>query len=801
MHDPISKLVAAAGSHGRRGGGESEHGKQQGPGGGDEDGRRNADTAVRMKLRGRVRTNLARLLGAIWRKLREESALLDYFLQVDGDFNSGKERRRGSTAVAATAVGTASDGPAAGVRLRLDVFDRLLPLLEVPGRAGLHAREACLVALSVKDWRVGQYVAGRTDLCGQLSRTLTSRYLALYDTLEELQVAAAFPDRQGKVEEVGSGESGEAGGARLVAERQPQRAEATFTEALSLFLQHLRFCNAVGLVAADTQACVRPSSLVAPRGGQVGGGGDHGKGLLECGGGSSSVEMTPGTLDAPAGKGEVEAGAGVADSLSSQVRQLLLGEAIGPALSSALESRARFAQAIAARTIAELSAGVEGYGVAVAGIAAYVGTGGGCRRQLGPLLDTVSSFLVGGQSSWCSSTDSSSFSGSRSGRSKSGERAPTTRYENEAGAGAAAASSTSGSMVVLTSTTSSNVSLRDVLLRRLESSSPSLRVSTLELLAALAELRDDRVLLDLALRPESASKRSVVAAEGAAATNHATPGKLTSSSSSLSTPPATISVAKLANGDAVRQGEGGGGSASSSDHRKAEGREDVRALLDASSSGALEGLRVSRSMVGSFGSAFNGSPIHPTFRRFSAAHVSLEGYLVEAHQRQIQQLMERARADHAREQEEGGEEEEEEGEGLEEEERGGREEEEKGEVEGGGVKEQGTSRLASIRGTGAGEGGSSTVDGGEHGIGGGAISAKKGKEAVRAVGNGDVAARRPAAAGRGEFDAAAFVLEHGKTLAVAADVEGSFIHALFNCLEVRLRVCNIENARLRGTSL
>lgn len=368
VHGPISNLVAAAGSHSQRGGGGGEssgHGKKQGPDGGRHE-RRNAGTAARSKTSARVQTNLARLLGAVWRKLREESALLDYFLLADRKSGRGDERRheRRGSAVATTAGGG----------LRLDVFDRLLPLLEVPGRAGLHAREACLVALSVKDYRVGQYVAGRTGLCAQLSRTLTSRYLALYDTLEELQVATAFPDRQqGIVEEV---ESGGGGGAKLVAQRMPERAEATFAEALSLFLQHLRFCNAVGLVAADTQACVRPQLLASPRGG--GEGGEKG---IEHGGGTSGVTMTP-SIDAPTGRGVVEAGAGVAESLSCQVRQLLLGDAIGPALSSALESRARFAQAIAARTIAELSAGVEGYGVAVAGIAAYVGKGGGGCGEL-----------------------------------------------------------------------------------------------------------------------------------------------------------------------------------------------------------------------------------------------------------------------------------------------------------------------------------------------------------------------------------------------------------------------------------
>ena len=118
------------------------------------------------------------------------------------------------------------------------------------------------------------------------------------------------------------------------------------------------------------------------------------------------------------------------------------------------------------------------------------------------------------------------------------------------------------------------------------------------------------------------------------------------------------------------------------------------------------------------------------------------------------------------------------------------------------TKEQGASRLASSRGRREGEGGAggSAVDGSGHGVcgsgGGDAVSARGRTEAARAAvtsRNGDVAAQRPAAGG-GEFDAAAFVREHGKTLAVATDAEGSFIHALFNCLEVR---CSVVGATAR----
>lgn len=221
VHDPIAKLVAAAGGQVRwlEGAGGREGGAPAG-----------------------VRANLARLLGEIWRKLREESALLDFFLAADGNGD-----------------------------VRLDMFDRLLPLLELRGGAGQQAQEACLVALSVKDARVGRYVRDRTGLASQLAETLTARYMALYDTLEELQVAAALPPPPPP----GGGKdaAGARGVAGLLTQQQPERAEATFTEALTLFLQHLRFCNAVGLVAADTQACLRPPSTMtvsSPGGGCAG---------------------------------------------------------------------------------------------------------------------------------------------------------------------------------------------------------------------------------------------------------------------------------------------------------------------------------------------------------------------------------------------------------------------------------------------------------------------------------------------------------------------------------------------------
>ncbi|CAM9880750.1 unnamed protein product [Scytosiphon promiscuus] len=803
VHDPIAKLVAAAGEHGRRsrgagGNGAAGQGRRQQQSAPGSARRRilsssrdaNADTVTaQARARARVEANLARLLGAIWRKLREESALLDFFLRPEGDAHPGGSRSGGRRDQLGASAATGG--------LRLNVFDRLLPLLELPGRAGQQAREACLVALSVKDPRVGQYVAERTGLCAQLAQTLTARYLALYDTLEELQVAAALPvDANGSGGGAAEGGKGYGGGSGLSMkqqqqQQQPEHAEATFNEALSLFLQHLRFCNAVGLVAADTQACLRPASSSGPAGGDGSGAGGAAETAEKAAGAS-----TGGGSDA---HGETDAAAeardGVAELLASQVRQLLLSNAIGPALTSALESRARWTTTIAVRTMAELLAGVEGYGVAVAGLAASVGEGGGGRRQLGPLVDTVSAFLVGRE-------ESGSGGGVGGGdglatspvRASGGVAAPPPPPPPSAGSTPPppppSAGSTpppppppplsskglspggSGSMVLMTSRSSGSmiVCLRDVLLRRLQPSSPpQLRVSTLELLASLAELRDDRVFLDLVLRPEGSERPLTTSANKAAA-----------------------SAAAAAGGgeDGGEKGGGGPGAPRS-----------IEALLDASAGwgcgGPLEGLRVSKAVVDSFGSAFGGSPIHPNYRMFSASsHVSLEGYLVAAHQRQIQQLMEGAR--------------------------GACHDEGKVGQEGGGAPEATTAATDEdmVDIVVGGEGGKvlqavaavavATAVGGEDvrvaetpaGVATAAGTAEPPLSAATATGessgtaDGSTAARSEEK--RGDFDATGFVREYGETLAGAADAEGSFLHALFDCLEALFERTLEENLAVTG---
>ncbi|CAM9784775.1 unnamed protein product [Sphacelaria rigidula] len=619
-----------------------------------------------------TQTNLARLLGAIWRKLREESALLDFFLKrPDRTVTAGES--------AAWSVGKSVSA--------IDVFSSLLPLLELPGRAGLHAREACLVALSVKDSRIGTFVGGRTQFCTQLSRSLTARYLALYDTLEDLQTAAAL---------VLNGEAAE--GERKkeispvdrspVATEQVEEAEATFSESLSLFLQHLKFCNAVGLVAAGTRAaCTRPppspSRPLSCVNGSDGGGLDS-KGDIAT---SSAATESHDADFADLGD--------VASSLVSQVRRMLLGEAIGPALSSALESRAGIAQAIAARMITELSAGVEGYGVAVAGIAASMGEDG-CRRQLGPLLDEVSLFLVGRENSWpTSGHDKVEWEGSNS----AGDEDSIRSYSRGGG----------------------RVTGRDTLLHRVVSSSPLLRVSTLELVASLAELRHDRVLLDLVLVPKQKA----------------------------APPDAKAAPVPMPEGEAV--------------HGQRE-EDGMQALLEPG--GPLEDLRVTRAMVDSFGAAFVGSPIHPDFRRF-ASHVSLERYLVQAHQRQIQQLMTEARVSHANE-------------------------------AGSELELERTSRLVSrasnvhvddMRTPSADARGSIVKDGGIESGGRQAELDGVGREG-------------PGAAERlimmEVFDAEGFARRHGATLAACADSPGSFLHALFDCLEAIFERTLDENVALTG---
>lgn len=630
IHDPISKLVAAASSAGQRSGDTSKTGST-----GRDDGHRRA---LARKADEKVKYNLARLLGAIWRQLREESALLDFFLKEVGV----GEHQGPSASLHVNGSGGHDGQESIERRVTLDVFTSLLTLLDSSSRAGQHAREACLVALSVKDRRVGLLVGNYTSFCEQLSRILAARYLALYDALEELQAAATS-----KASKIDSGAVGPM--------RQSQGAEENSSIALSLFLQHLRFCNAIGLVAADSFASTRPYQVEPAKSRMF-----DGRAAAAC---ANGIRLH-GTEACPEGD--------VASSLVAQVRQLVLGEAMGPALTSSLESRAGIAQSVAARIIAELSAGVEGFGVA-ANVAAARVEEDDCRRQLGPLLEVVASFLVG---RGCSRL----ADGAPEKLASSPVAAPANSVGGVAGQGSA---------------------VREVLIERVRSSSRALRVSTLELIASLTEVRDDEILLDLTL-----------------ASNH--PAGPVSRSATLETGNRTPTRVESCNGTR--------GCHSEKDSR------DLRALIMAG--GPLEGLRVSRGMVDSFGGAFRGSPIHPSSRRF-ASKVSLEGYLVEAHQRQIQQLME-ARASQG-------------------------------------------SRLAEVAEECVPDG----VGGGQGDTPGGLRT----NESASSNGNPDIADgvregesdERRAKEG---FDAAGFVREFGGLLSRTVDAPGSFLHALFDCLEV-----------------
>lgn len=624
VHDPIAKLVAAAGVRDGQGDKVGGKGIQS----------RTVSSKAKKAPEGKVKSNLARLLGAIWRKLLEESALLDFFFRVESEADTRQLADSTGSVVLA----------AAGLR-RLGLFDGLLPLLDLPGKAGVYAREACLVALSVKDARVGQFAAGSTQLCEQLSRTLTARYLELYDALEELHTAAAaatststssFPELHG--EEWDEETVDLAAPMAIVMQRRLDEADEAFGDALSLFLQHLRFCNAVGLVASDTEACLRPQQ----------------KDTKSMSNGGVPVSAVP----AKKGNMFFQGGDGIAASLAMQTRQLFLGEALGPALASALESRAGFAQAIAMRTVTELSAGVEEYGIAVDGIATGVEEGIRCRRQLGPILDTVAASLVGREGPF------GNWGGDAKDMSTAAAAAPEAEAKS-AMAGWGEGASVPGSMIVINSKSGASLRLRDVLLRRIESSSVSLRLSTLELIESLAELRDDRVLLDLALRPLEPTGKSVRDADD------------------------NVHTAE----DPSKTCVNGEGCEARLQRKMEMTREGIQALLDGSPGGALERLRVSPGMVDSFANAFVGSSIHPNVRRHVASDDGLERYVIEAHQRQIQQLMEAAKG----------------------------------------------CRLD---------------------------------------------ARDVTGMTREEFDAEAFAREHGAVIASAADAKGSFIHALFDGLEV-----------------
>jgi hypothetical protein len=107
-----------------------------------------------------VEKQLAQLLKSIWRKLRDEPAQVDFFLYVDQ-----------STRAA-----------------RFDIMSALLGLVLGGGGAGAAAREALLLAVTVRDARVNAFISRSTSFCDDMARELARRAQPL---LEPGSLAAA----------------------------------------------------------------------------------------------------------------------------------------------------------------------------------------------------------------------------------------------------------------------------------------------------------------------------------------------------------------------------------------------------------------------------------------------------------------------------------------------------------------------------------------------------------------------------------------------------------------------------------
>ncbi|CAN0151794.1 unnamed protein product [Discosporangium mesarthrocarpum] len=122
--------------------------------------------------------------------------------------------------------------------VRLDIFSSLL-LLALPGGVSLLAPKTCLVAVSLKDPRLSLFITRHTTFCGALGATLADYYSSLPKTTEELQESAGMALTAEKEAPAQGGDGGEPGGER---NQRPHPASALLS-----FLEHLRFCNAVGL--------------------------------------------------------------------------------------------------------------------------------------------------------------------------------------------------------------------------------------------------------------------------------------------------------------------------------------------------------------------------------------------------------------------------------------------------------------------------------------------------------------------------------------------------------------------------
>ncbi|CAM9169676.1 unnamed protein product [Choristocarpus tenellus] len=639
VHEPISKLVAAANTYllGMRG---EDDGGVTGAGL-DMLGRGTSLPSLEM-----VQTKLACLLGAIWRRLLEDSAQLDYFIQINTGKNIGAGRIIDKSAVS------------------LEIFSSLLPLVGLPGKPGQHAREACLLAVSVKDPRSSLFIARHTTLCEMLASTLAARYRALATTVEEPQKCLSMNVGVSPAWDVAGGGERE-GGVGL------NHNNIFFSRLLLDFVQHLRFCNAVGLNAVEGRfdrpvgdAAVDPLTHAALLSGNK---------KDSC---SDSI------------------GADVAANLLSEMKTQFLDAVLGPALVSFSESHALAAQAITTRIVTELSVGEEGYGVY-----GRVGLADN-RQQRGSLLEELLSFLLGPRK------DTLHDGGEGTGGKRTEEEGEIVPSDTlVAGSGSVVGGNTP------------QVGLRRILIGRVGSDLPTLRVSTLGLMSCLVELRDDCVLLELALGLQEMPLTDLGSTSAGSRVYH------------------KVGVPR-AGGTCVNE----------------RGQQEQSVLMVAPE--RCLGLRVSPSLIDEFCGEFVGSSIHPD-SPLRDSNPGLEGYLFEAHRRQIQQLTE-GRA------------------------QGGMGGEVSIPLDGSAITTPSSDYYSGLGGE---------MRGGEC-IGGMLMGRQqKGDRLETSVLAEDES---------GDNAASGFVKEYGEVLASTVDTEGSLIHALFNLLEAAFDRELEENVALTG---
>eukprot|EP01041_Mallomonas_annulata_P012005 gene12005-25155_t len=113
----------------------------------------------------RIDLSLTTLISVIWRKISENPALLDFFYFVDN--------RLTTTTTTTTTVTDSKSAPK--IRSQLDVLTALIPLM---GRqkVGPYAKEAMLLALSLRDSRVERFVVCETGLLLNVVTELSRKF-------------------------------------------------------------------------------------------------------------------------------------------------------------------------------------------------------------------------------------------------------------------------------------------------------------------------------------------------------------------------------------------------------------------------------------------------------------------------------------------------------------------------------------------------------------------------------------------------------------------------------------------------